>query len=269
MSEEETVTTAESVDAQEAPETTEEVAPNEETAEADAESETADETEESEEKPEVSAEERQKIAQEAYRQRENRRLKQQNARLEQMLEKALTQHNNQSSKQAPKLEDFDTIDEYLDAKLEYHDSAKGAKQQPVESHSELEVYKDELYAVGESKYSDFAEKVGSDDILITNEMAAAIFEIDDVALQADVSYYLGNNTAETNKIARLSPVKQIAAIAKIEDKLSKPASSTKQASKAPKPIKPVGGTKTTTDEILPEEAFTSFLKKRNKQLGRG
>jgi len=42
----------------------------------------------------------------------------------------------------------------------------------------------------------------------------------------------------------------------------------KRASKAPAPISPVGGAKTSSDEIQGIEKYESFLKKRNKELGR-
>jgi hypothetical protein len=262
MSEEETVTEAENSDVEEpTPEETAELE-NEE-PEADADSEPAEEPE----KPDPRDK---KLAELSYKEREARRKL---ARLERLLEQSV-QADTQAKTEAkePKLEDFETIDEYFDARLEWKTAQQGQPEATAEADDfdpEIEVAKNDLYAIGIEKYDDFAEVVGDEDNAITYVMANAIFEIDEPGLQADVAYYLGNNQKEAKRISRLSPVRQAGEIAKLEIKLSDKAPAKKTASKAPKPIKPVGGTKTASDEIGEKEDFETFLKKRNKQLGRG
>lgn len=257
MSEEETVTTTEEVDVEETPE---EVTPET----GDVESETTDEPK-AEEKPKPSKEQR-KIAELSYKAREQSR------QIERLLKAVETQSQAISSNQAPKeprIEDFDTIDEYIDAKLEYRETkSKPAKASEPQIPEEYIAARDELYSNGMDKYADFAEVVGAENVTITPAMANAIMEIDDPSIQVDVAYALGLDTKESARIAKLSPVRQIAAIAKLEDKFASKPAPQKRTSAAPAPINPVSGAKTTTDEIRKEDDFETFRKKRDKQLGR-
>lgn len=265
MAEEEEVTVAENTDVVETPETTEEVETVEETAEeqtaeeaeADAESEPAEK-----EKPKPDP----KIAKAKYEARELRR---QNAKLMKMIEQQTEAVSRLSQKEnaAPKIEDFDTMEDFLDARDAYRDSMRETKKEPEQV--DYANPRDELADAGTEKYEDFEEVVFSENIKVTPEMASTIFEIDDVDLQVDVAYYLGQNPKETARIARLSERRQIAEIGKLELKLSEKPAKKAKPSKAPAPIKPVGGSKTASSEIQPVEDYESFLKKRNKQLGRG
>lgn len=260
MSNEETVTEAEISDTEEVVET-EETEEEVETESTDAESAEEDDTSEGKVDPN-----QRKIAELAYQQRE---LKRQNARLMQMLEK---QTEKAGKVAPPKIEDFETFDEYLDERDKWKASQTVApKTEEFSGYdmAEFELSRDDLYANGIAKHADFADVVGAQNVDITLVMANAIVEIDDTDLQVDTAYYLGSNSREANRIAKLSPVKQIAEVLKISNKIEAKKTSTKQPTKAPKPVKPVGGSKTSTDEIQPVEDFETFLKKRSKQLGRG
>ena len=263
MAEEEAVTTTDNVDEvveTTTPEVTEEVAPTEEAkAETDTEGETV-------EKEEVKPKPDPKVAKARFEARELRR---ENKRLAKMLETQIeTAAKAQPKAQTPKIEDFETMDDYLNARDEYRDSQKEAKSAPkTEARNEYADVRDEMFASGLEKYEDFEDVVLSSTSIMPS-MANAILEIDDPDVQVDVAYFIGNNKKEAARIARLSERRQIAEIAKIEVKLSTKAPAKKKASKAPAPIKPVGGTKTPSSEIQPVESYDSFLKKRNKQLGR-
>lgn len=261
MSEEETVTTTDNVDEQDSPEATEEAAQTEPetTSTEDADSETA--SEDKAEKP-VKTPEQKRIAKQA---RDIREMKRQNARMTKMLETQIeTASKAPSESKAPKIENFESMDEYLDARDKHRDKPSEAKPEPV--NNDFMDARNELFAYGSEKYDDFEDVVLSHQS-VTQMMAAALLEIDDPDLQADVAYFLGNNPKDARKISKLSETRQIAEIAKLEVKLSaKPAK--KKVSQAPKPIKPVGGSKTSSDEIRDGEEFESFRKKRNKQLGR-
>jgi len=266
MSEEQAVTVAENADV----ETTPEAAPEaENTSTEDVVAETTDEPEAKEpetepEKPKVDLKQR-KIAKQA---RDNREMKRENARLMKMLE---TQTDNVSrmtkSDVEPKIEDFETMDAYLHARDDFKSSKKEPKAETAPQETQDYSARDDLIETGTDKYSDFEDVVFSQDVRISAGMADAIFEIDDLNLQADVAYFLGQNPKESAKIAKLSERRQIAEIAKLEMKVSK-APAKKRASKAPEPIKPVGGAKTTADGYVDGESYKSFLKKRNKELGR-
>jgi len=265
MADEETTTVVENTDDAEVatPETTE----VENTSTEDVESEATEaETEEAEkpaEKPKKTAEQK-KIAKQA---RNIREMKRENARMMKMIETQTESVSKltQNKSEAPKIEDFETMDAYLDARDAYTESKRKA---PPQEHQTDYNPRDDLSEAGTDKYDDFEEVVFAEDVRISQDMAAAIFEIDDLNLQADVAYFLGQNPKEAAKISRLSDRRQVAEIAKIEMKLSTKAPAAKKASKAPAPIKPVGGTKTSNDGYVEGEDFESFLKKRNKQLGR-
>lgn len=266
MADEEVVTAPENADVVETPEVAEEVTETEEvetTAEADAESETA---EQEAEKPKPDP----KIAKAKY---EARKLKRENERLMKMLEQQTEAVSRVTQKEVkpPKIEDFETMDDYIEAQFEYRESQKESKTKAApESPSvdDFSISRDELSANGAEKYEDFEDVVFDETVRITPEMADAIFDIDDSDIQVDVAYFLGQNPKEAARIAKLSERRQIAEIAKLEMKISSKPSAKAKPSKAPAPIKPVGGAKTSTSEIQPTEDFESFLKKRNKQLGR-
>jgi len=231
--------------------------------------ETADDVEEPDEALTAA---QKKAAQLSYKLREQKR---QNARMMRLLEQQQAQQAQASAPQPPKLEDFDTIDEFVDAKVKFALTQGQAPQAPPKAAdnsadiAEFEVAREDMIANGIAKHPDFADVVLAEDVDISLAMANALIEIDDTDLQVDTAYYLGTNPKEASRIAKLSPVRQIAEIAKlsakIEAKRQKPG---KQPSKAPKPITPVGGKKTPTSEISEKDDFETFMKKRNKQLGR-
>lgn len=90
---------------------------------------------------------------------------------------------------------------------------------------------------------------------------------------AEICNYLGTNTAEFNRIMRLSPAKQAAAIGNIEAKLSAPPPKPKTTSSAPDPSGGVGpgvGTpKTTTNpnQRTQKENFSSWEADRRRRAG--
>lgn len=264
MSEEETVTTTENVDeaAEVAtPEVTEEVATTEE-VESDAESET-----EEQEKPKPDP----KIAKAKF---EARELKRENKRLAKMLEMQLeSAAKAQPEAKAPKIEDFETMESYLDARDKYRDSVREAKQEPKQDaktptqDSEYQYAYEDMTAYGSEKYDDFEEVINASNS-VTPGMAAAILDVDDPDIQADVAYFIGQNPKEAARIARLPERRQIAEIGKLEAKLSEKPKPQKKASKAPAPIKPVGGAKTPSSEIKETMSYDDFMKVRLKQLGR-
>lgn len=241
--------------------------------ESDETVEAAEETEEVEIDPKVEQQQK-KIAELSYKEREAKR---QIAHLNKMLEQS-QQIADRASKQEelkpPKIEDFDSIDDFVDAKVEYAFNLKqqGQSEKTAETAAPAGTASpdvDELYAEGIEKHPDFAEVVGAEHVRITSEMADAILNMDEMGVQVDAAYFLGNNPKEALRISKLPPVRQIQEITRLGDKLATKAAPKKKPSAAPKPINPVGGKKTTNDEIAPTEDYESFLKKRNKQLGRG
>ena len=263
MAEEEAVTVAENTDVEVTTPDTEQASDETSTEDVAAEATDEPEAEPEKEKPKVDLKQR-KIAKQA---RDIREMKRQNAQLSEAVRvQAETASKAQSTGNAPKIEDFESMDAYLDARDSHRDSSREAKQ---EQRQEPDYNpRDDLFDAGTEKYEDFEDIVFGSDVRISAGMADAIFEIDDMNLQADVAYFLGQNPKESAKIAKLSDRRQVAEIAKLEVKLSTKPSAKKQASKAPSPIKPVGGSKTSNDAFVEGETYSAFLKKRNKQLGR-
>ena len=215
--------------------------------------------------PKKSDSRQKRIAELSYANRElNRRVD----RLVGMLEKGQTQTTTDAK--PPKIEDFETIDEYLNARDSYRDS-KMPKGDTKDQASEYETYTqnaiEDLRVAGSDKYEDFEELVFADNTKITPVMRDTIFSLDDPDMQTEVAYFLGKNPKETTRISRLPPIRQVAEIGKLEAKISaQPAP--KRPSGAPAPIKPVGGGNTATDAHNPNDDFLTFRKKRNKELGR-
>jgi len=176
---------------------------------------------------------------------------------------------------APKLSDFNTVEEFLEVWDKYKETKRSstAKESvPDQGDSRymeaVKAARDDMFAVGSEKYEDFEDLVSSDDVKITVPMRDAIFDIDDLETQAEVAYYLAQNPKESIRISRLSPVRQAKEVDRLEQKLTAKPTPVKRASAAPAPIEPVGGAKTSTDDVKPGMKFEDFLKVRNKQLGR-
>lgn len=93
-----------------------------------------------------------------------------------------------------------------------------------------------------AKYDDYQAVVYNDRLAISEAMAEAIRSADN---GPDIAYHLGSNPKEAERIARLSPLLQAKEIGRIEAKLSNEPAATKQTTKAPEPISPVGSARTT------------------------
>jgi hypothetical protein len=217
------------------------------------------------------------------RQRKIAELSYQNRELQRNLDRALSiaERNNapqarQSDERPPRMEDFGSMSEYLDARDEYREKQRQAKAEPKQKPEadegrqryleHVKVAREDLFAAGSEKYEDFEDMVLSADG-ISPAMRDAIFEMDDLDMQVEVTRFLAQNQKEARRIYRLSPARQIAEIGKLEAKLSSQPSP-KRPSAAPAPISPVGGGKTTTNEISGTEDMKTFIEKRNRQLGR-
>lgn len=210
-----------------------------------------------EEKPKKQVDPRQKkIAELAYKNRELER------RIEQVLN--IAEKSAVGTKEAePKLEDFATFEEYLDKRDEYREKKRETVKEPVNNYADDLNFKiNSLHESGSEKYDDFKESVAA--LKITDPMRDAVLSYEDAETQAEIAYYLSKNQKEADKIAALSPLRQIAEIGKIEAKLSAPPP-TKRPSKAPDPINPVGGKETRTDPLASAKTDEEWIRARDKQ----
>ena len=214
-----------------------------------------------------------KIAELSYQTREQKR---QIDQLLGMVEKTIYQPRQTDGPAPPKIEDFQTLDAYLEARDEYREKAAKAitaeaagRNLPDPSYLQaVQAARDDLMSAGSEKYEDFEEVVTNDGVKITPVMRDAIFELDDQEIQAEVTYYLGKNPKEALRISKLSLMRQIAEVGKLEAKLTSQPTPTKRPSAAPAPIAPVGGSVTNSTTITGNESMKDFIAKRNRQLGR-
>jgi hypothetical protein len=181
--------------------------------------------------------------------------------------------------QPPKVEQFERYEDFLEARSEWAAERKfqqlqEAQQRKSEESNHQRLIEDQqrqmmeqskavntLIEKAEQKYPDFYEKVfdTSGNVPISTVVATAILESD---VGADVAYYLGTHPEEAQRIAKLSPTSQLREFGKMEVSLAK------QQSAAPPPIKPVDGRGANDGPPGPNADMKTWLKWRNKQLGR-
>ena len=147
----------------------------------------------------------------------------------------------------PKEDDYETYDEYIDAKTEFVVEKRLAemKRQTAEDDEKRrledseKVFKAKL-AEGENRYDDFQEVAMNIAVPITNIMADILTTTEN---PADIAYYLGKNINEAVAISHMIPTQAAREIGKLETKLAaefkdKPPKATKKITKAPAPVKP-------------------------------
>lgn len=169
----------------------------------------------------------------------------------------------------PRLQDFDDIEKYAQAKSEFKAEqklkefqAKQAQERQSREVQQLVESWEEKVAEASDKWDDFSEVVG--DLKPDSHLTAALMEADPA-----LAYHLGKNPAEARKIADLTPRQQLVALGKLAAKLEAAPPEAKTPSKAPPPITPVQ-TKAApaSEEISDDDDMRTFIRKREKQLGR-
>ena len=186
-----------------------------------------------------------------------------------LLEKRLVEvQQTQAPKQdgAPRLEDFTDIEDFRKA-VDKHAYERGLKESETKRRQEAAKREQEsLVASWEkkvdrasAKYDDFDEKVG--ELKPNTPWGYAVMEADN---GDDIAYYLGTHMEEARQIAALPPAAQIRAIGRLEAKLAAEPAKPNLPSKAPAPIKPVGG-KSGGANDMPQDSddIKTWMKKEN------
>ena len=173
----------------------------------------------------------------------------------------------------PRMEDFDDIDKFTEAKAKYladksirtererqarehHAKAQREYQQSVTENWEGRV------SAADEKYDDFDEVVG--DLKPDNWFSMTVMACENAE---DVAYHLGKNEKEAARIAALPPHIGIREIGKLEAKLAAKPVKAEKPSQAPEPIKPLEPTVTSdTDEPSDGDDMDTWIKKRRKQV---
>ena len=169
---------------------------------------------------------------------------------------------------APKLESFNDIEAYANAKAEYVKEqalrdfqARQQQETQAQRISRLSEEWQSKAAEAEEKYEDFHDVVG--DIRPDNPLSAGV-----IAAGPDVAYYLGKHLVEARGIASMGdPVKQLVALGRLAAKLESDPPVAKQPSKAPEPISPVSGKSPAPSDLPSEEDdMRTWVRKRTKQV---
>ena len=259
--------------------TSDAVAEQAETAQAeDKSAESEEETPEGQE-PEAKAEEPQKPegkadADNASEKRGSRRLQKRIDKLTKRAAEAERKLAEMEAKSKPETQeskepdpsDFDDYDEYLDKLVEFKEQAKAEPE--ADSGSDVsDDFKDALEECQEAfeetrkLHDDFDELITADDLTISDHMVVAMAETDDPGA---VAYHLAKNKAEAARIAGLSPTAQALAIGRIEAKLQAKPTATKKQTAAPDPIDPVAG-RGNSGKSIDDMDFAEYEKTRNAQ----
>lgn len=179
----------------------------------------------------------------------------------------------------PKVDSYETYEEYVDALTDWKIAKKDQERSRLEAldrarenrRSFLSTWRQKV-EVASKKYDDFEETLDSD-LVLSREMTEAIMDSD---LGCDIAYYLGKHPEEAERIFKLSPYATVREIGKIEHLISSngtpkqnpsPVSESQPVSKTPKPITPVkaGGSanKLPLSQVQPDEY------RRRRESGEG
>lgn len=152
---------------------------------------------------------------------------------------------------APKPEDFKTVAEYADALVEYkldkrikarEEKAAKSAQESEEARIAREFATRQTATMKE--LPDYTEVLERSQIELPKHAMQYVMESE---IGPKLAYHLAKHPQEADRIAQLSPIRAIAELGKLEVRLEKPASKQEAkadppaVSKAPSPIKPLGG----------------------------
>jgi hypothetical protein len=177
------------------------------------------------------------------------------------------------SRGEPKPDDYPSYEAYLEARAEWR-AVETIRRRDREAAEEWQRRQEMANAQNFSqsfkqKYEAAIEKYDEfEDIAPATPFSPAVMVAVNAAENApDVLYYLAKNPKEAANIAAMqNPYAVAVAIGRIEAKLSAPPAAQPQPSKAPPPIQPIAGKG--DPDAAPKNDFESFLKRRNKELGR-
>lgn len=190
----------------------------------------------------------------------------------------------------PKREQFADYESYLEARADWRaerkveerlakDREETQKRSTMTAQEKaVERFKQEAENVAK-EIADFHEVMQESDAPLTDAMRDAIYETD---IPARIAYHLAKNPDEARRISALSSARQAVEIGRLEAKLTEakpksdatevpaepaPPKPVKEASKAPEPIKPVGGKATVGDEMPdPKTQPDKWMKWRQRQV---
>ena len=214
-------------------------------------------------------EELQRIAQELAYERGKREA------LEEAIQRGLVGANSSELKR-PKIEDFDTDEEYQEALVDYKLAQREKSKKPEPSEPKepdpkpnnpgepplppyIQESINEMVQQGLEKFDDFRDVVMDPELPITPGIASALAILDN---GPDIAYHLANHPSQLNKLAKMGDTKAAKEIAKLAKSFDA------KATKAPEPIKPPAGQTGASAGVDPSKmSMDEWVKHRNKKLG--
>ena len=172
----------------------------------------------------------------------------------------------------PKLENFGSYDDYVNAKIDFKASQIAEKKwKEIEDNRQRETYRKNHETLiqnwqskqekAREKYEDYDEIAGQASVPINEGIRQAIVRSD---MGPDIAYFLGKNPSEAIRISALDDYASAREIGKIEARLQS-TPTPKKASSAPDPITPVGSKDSAKSD--PEKMpIEEWVKWRNKQV---
>jgi hypothetical protein len=161
-------------------------------------------------------------------------------KLEQLAVKPQVQPQEVKAEGKPKLDQFETVEEYVEAvadwKMQTHqqNQARQTEEQRIKQfQGEVQAKAAHVFELAEQD-PEFDNEV-FETLPVSDPMAFAIMDSD---IAPKLMVYLTKNPEEVDRITKLSPARQAAEIGKLESKLS--VVEKVKPSGAPAPIKPVG-----------------------------
>lgn len=182
---------------------------------------------------------------------------------------------------APKPEDFKTVADYADALTDYLLEKKLAKREEESTKThQAQAIQNAQQAFGErvakvaKDIPDYYEVVEAADVDVPPHVVAHIVESGDSGVR--LGYHLAKHPEELDRIKKLSPIRAIAELGKLETQLEKkpepatPAASAKPAvSRAPAPITPLDGNSTPVEQDESKMSFQQLRAKREAERKAG
>jgi hypothetical protein len=194
------------------------------------------------------------------------------ARLADKPAETATSETSAAKSDRPKLAEFSTPDEWADALFKWERAQNAKEAEDAERREVFDTYHERLEEVKaeHDDWEDVFEEMKSEDVKIPESVSTAIIEMEH---GPEVAYHLAKNPEMRDKLMRMSAVSAIREVGRIEATLfpesdSDNDSPTKKVeTRAPRPLKPVGGSSkssTPLEELSPDE----YIRKRNADIAK-
>lgn len=173
----------------------------------------------------------------------------------------------------PKLEDFTTVDEFVQAHRDWakREGFQAAKAEVAQVQRQQEVIAklatfESRETQAKQKYPDYEQVTDALEGFVANNQVVAGFVLESEN-GPELAYQLGKNPAVLAELSRLAPMHAIRELAKMEARLSA-APPPKPVTQAPAPIKPVGARESVQQTLasLAETDMDAYVKRRNAHL---